>query len=157
MKLFALPVAVVLLAAAWVGGWRPAARFALPAFGLPVLALLPAVLVDPDAAMENVIRFPLGRGLVTSPAQSPLPGRLLSVAVPGGRMIALGLLGVLAVAIAVRLLRRPPATAAAAAVVSAAGLAGAIALLPATRFGYLLYPVAFAFAAPALSPHRRSG
>jgi hypothetical protein len=158
MKLFALPVAVVLLATAATAGrrpaadWRRAAGYGLPAFGLPLLALLPAMLVDPDAAVENVIRFPLGRGLVTSPAQSPLPGRLLSVALLGGRYLALGLLGLVAVVIAIRLLTRPPADAAAAAAVSAVGLACAIALLPATRFGYLLYPIGYAFAVPALRP-----
>src|SRR5690606_14041819 len=48
------------------------------------------------------------------------------------------------------LLRRPPRTAAAAAGVSAVGLLAAMMLLPATRFGYLLYPAALALWAPAL-------
>src|SRR5262249_46317690 len=49
LKLFAWPVALVLLALCWRDR-----RYALGAFGVPVLVLLPAVLVAPDAAVENV-------------------------------------------------------------------------------------------------------
>lgn len=154
LKLFAWPIAVVTLALAVTRGGaglaRPWKRFAPPAFCGPLLVLLPATLVDPAAAIENVVRFPLGRGLVGSPAQSPLPGRLIAESIPAGRAIALGLLATFAALLAVWLLRRPPRTAAAAAAVCAFGLTGAILLLPATRFGYFLYPVAFAFAIPAL-------
>ncbi|MFD0788091.1 hypothetical protein ACFQZ8_29625, partial [Micromonospora azadirachtae] len=54
------------------------------------------------------------------------------------------------VAIAVRLVRRPPRTAFAAALVCGYGLLVAIALMPSTRFGYLLYPIALLVWAPAL-------
>jgi hypothetical protein len=117
---------------------------------LPVLALLPAFLVDPGAFVENVIRFPLGEGLVTSPAQSPFPGYLISTTVPGGRWVAAALLVAVAAAIAVRLLRRPPRTAAAATIISGYGVLAAILLMPTTRFGYLLYPIALLVWAPAL-------
>ena len=95
------------------------------------------------------MRFPLGRGLVTSPAASPFPGHLIADQVPGGHAIATLALCVGAVWIGVWLVRRPPSTAAAAAAVSAWGLLTAILLIPATRFGYLLYPVAYACWAPA--------
>ena len=49
-----------------------------------------------------------------------------------------------ALSIGVYLIRRPPRTASAAAAVSACGLLVAILLISATRFGYLLYPVAYA-------------
>ncbi len=55
-----------------------------------------------------------------------------------------------ALAIARRLLRRPPRTASAAAAVAAYGLLAAILLMPSTRFGYLLYPVALFALVPAL-------
>jgi hypothetical protein len=48
------------------------------------------------------------------------------------------------------LARRPPRDAAAAAWVSACGLLAAILLIPSTRFGYLLYPAAYALWIPAL-------
>ena len=147
-KLFAFPVlAVLAVLAVTRGAWR---RFLPPALGLPVLAMVPPLLADPDALIENVLRFPLGHGLVTSPAQSPFPGYLISQAVPGGRYVAAALLGSAAVVIAVRLLRRPPRTAATAALFCGWGLLAAILLMPTTRFGYVLYPAAFLLWAPAL-------
>ncbi|MFI7545953.1 glycosyltransferase 87 family protein [Actinoplanes sp. NPDC049599] len=148
LKLFALPVVVVLAVLALHAG--AARRFLPGAVGLPVLALLPALLIDSDGFVENVIRFPLGHGLVTSPAQSPFPGYLIAQAVPGGRYVALGLLVAVALAIAVVLLRRPPRTAATAALFCGYGLLAAILLMPTTRFGYLLYPLALLVWAPAL-------
>jgi hypothetical protein len=150
LKLFAWPVALVLLVLVLVRHRASAAPFALAAFGIPILALVPAFVVDADAVGENLLAFPLGRGLVTSPAQSPLPGHLIATGVPGGRVVALGLLCLAGLAIAVWLFRRPPEDAAQVAVVCAIGLTAAILLLPSTRFGYLLYPAACAFAVPAL-------
>ncbi|MCW3840294.1 glycosyltransferase 87 family protein [Micromonospora yasonensis] len=149
LKLFAWPVALVLIC--WAVTRRAGLRTALGAVGLPVLALLPVLLVDRDALVENVLRFPLGHGLVTSPAQSPFPGHLIAAALPAGRVIAAALLVAVGVAIAVRLLRRPPRTAAATALICGYGLLAAILLMPSTRFGYLLYPVALLVLAPALA------
>ncbi|WP_433536282.1 glycosyltransferase 87 family protein [Micromonospora sp. CA-249363] len=148
LKLFAWPIALVLIV--WGLTRRAGARVAAGAVGLPVLALLPALLVDRGALTENVLRFPLGHGLVTSPAQSPFPGHLIATALPGGRLIAAALLVTAGAAIAVRLARRPPGTAATTALICGYGLLAAIALMPSTRFGYLLYPVALLVWAPAL-------
>ncbi|WP_306215826.1 glycosyltransferase 87 family protein [Actinoplanes sp. RD1] len=148
LKLFAFPVLAVLVVLAWrTGNLR---RFLPGAIGLPVLTLLPVFAVDAGAFVENVFRFPLGHGVVTSPAQSPFPGYLISQAVPGGRYVAAALLVAVALAILVLLLRRPPRTAAAAALFSGYGLLAAILLMPTTRFGYLLYPLALLVWAPAL-------
>ncbi|MEU8230178.1 glycosyltransferase 87 family protein [Actinoplanes sp. NPDC048967] len=148
LKLFALPIVVVLAVLALTTG--NGRRFLPGALGLPVLTLVPALLVDGNAFVENVIRFPLGHGLVTSPAQSPFPGYLITQAVPGGRYVAIGLLVAVALAIAVVLVRRPPRTAATAALFCGYGLLAAILLMPTTRFGYLLYPLALLVWAPAL-------
>ncbi|GAA0563275.1 hypothetical protein GCM10010172_53280 [Paractinoplanes ferrugineus] len=147
-KLFAFPIVAVLIVLAVVNRrWRSL----LPgAIGLPVLALIPPFLVDADAFVENVLRFPLGHGVVTSPAQSPFPGYLIAQHLPAGRIIAAALLAAVALAIGYRLLRRPPHTATAAALICGWGLFAAILLMPTTRFGYLLYPVAFLVWAPAL-------
>ncbi|GAA0428041.1 hypothetical protein Aca07nite_34670 [Actinoplanes capillaceus] len=148
LKLFALPVVAVLAALSIATGtWR---RLLPGALGIPVLAVLPPLLVNPDALIENVFRFTLGHGLVTSPAQSPFPGYLISQAVPGGRYVAAGLLVAAAAVIGVLLVRRPPRTAATAALICGYGLLAAILLMPTTRFGYLLYPVALLLWAPAL-------
>ncbi|MDG9675657.1 glycosyltransferase family 87 protein [Micromonospora sp. DH14] len=148
LKLFAWPVALVLIV--WGLTRRAGTRVAAGAIGLPVAALLPALLVDRDALTENVLRFPLGHGLVTSPAQSPFPGYLIASTLPAGRLIAAALLVAAGMAIAVRLARRPPRTAVAATLICGYGLLAAIALMPSTRFGYLLYPLALLTWAPAL-------
>ena len=148
-KLFAFPVVAVLVALALTAG---RGRCLLPAAaGLPILVLIPPFLVNAGAFVENVIRFPLGHGIVQSPAQSPFPGYLIAQSVPGGRYVAAALLVTVAAAITVRLVRRPPRTAAVAALICGYGLLAAILLMPTTRFGYLLYPAAFLVWAPALS------
>jgi hypothetical protein len=141
LKLFAWPVALVLLVFAWRRG--SLARFSWPALGIPFLVLVPALVISASAFVENVIRFPGGGGLVVSPAQSPLLGRLIAVSVPGGHALALGLLAASGLAIVVWLVRRPLRGVADAALVSAVGLTAAIVLNPTTRFGYFLYPVAY--------------
>ncbi|MFG1949630.1 glycosyltransferase 87 family protein [Micromonospora sp. NPDC048830] len=149
LKLFAWPVALVLIV--WAATRRSTVRLAAGALGVPALALVPALLVDRDALVENVLRFPLGHGLVTSPAQSPFPGHLIATALPAGRVVAAALLVAAGVGIAVRLLRRPPRTAVATAAICGYGLLAAILLMPSTRFGYLLYPIALLAWAPALT------
>jgi hypothetical protein len=155
MKLFAWPVVVVLGATAVVArqGWR----YAAGAVGVPVVTALPALLIDSGALVENVLAFPFGRGLVTSPAASPMPGHLLATSVPGGRYVAYAMLAATGVAIVVALVRRPPRTAADAARWTGLGLLAATLLLPATRFGYLLYPVALLVWAAALRPSTVEG
>ncbi|GIJ81045.1 Protein of unknown function [Micromonospora phaseoli] len=148
LKLFAWPVAAVLII--WGLTRRAGLRVTAGALGLPAAALLPTLLVDREALVENVLLFPLGHGQVSSPAQSPFPGYLVANVLPAGRVVAAALLVAAGVAIAVRLARRPPRTARTAALVCGYGLLVAILLMPTTRFGYLLYPVAFLLWAAAL-------
>jgi hypothetical protein len=150
LKLFAWPVAVALAVYAATRG-RPAGwRFAAGALGVPVLTALPVLVIGPGALVENVVAFPFGRGLVTSPAASPLPGHLIATWLPGGGVIATVLLLSAGVVAAVVAIRTPPRTAAASAVFAGSGLLAAFLLLPATRFGYLLYPVVLLVWAAAL-------
>ncbi|GGJ87839.1 hypothetical protein GCM10010123_16760 [Pilimelia anulata] len=158
LKLFAWPIALVLAVAAAAGARGAAAgggraalgRYLAGSVGLPLACLLPVLLADPRAVADNLVGFPLGHGVVRSPAASPLPGYLVAHALPYGRLLALAALAAAGAAIAARLCRRPPRDAAAAALLCAAGLLAAMLLLPATRFGYLLYPAALAAWAPAL-------
>jgi hypothetical protein len=179
LKLFAWPVAVILIVLAAANGsrrrvgrptgrggrrslrhepdWPAALRCTAGAVGIPVLVLIPPFIVNRGAAIENVIRFPLGHGLVKSPAASPFPGHLIADDVAGGSTIATGLLALAALVIAAWLIRRPPTDAGAAAAIAAWSLVAAIALIPSTRFGYLLYPVAYTCWIPALRPWTARG
>jgi Glycosyltransferase family 87 len=151
LKLIAWPVVVVLAVHA-VAGRRH--RALAGAVGLPLLA----VLIDPAGVVEHVVRFPLGDGLVNTTARAPLPGYL--IATYGGRPLAIGALVAAGAAFAWWLVRHPPRTAAAAATVSGYGLLAAIALLPASRPGYLLYPIAllaFARLSTKAAPVPRTG
>jgi protein CrcB len=142
LKLFAWPVAVIVGVYAATRGRAAVTRYALGAIGLPLWTLIPSIIINPPAVVENIVTFPLGRGLVTSPAASPLPGYLLAHHLPYGRVVVLVLLALVAAGTVVLLVRRPPRTAAAACVACGLVLLAGMLLLPATRFGYLLYPTA---------------
>ncbi|GGW42419.1 hypothetical protein AB0E64_04140 [Streptomyces caelestis] len=106
-----------------------------------MLAVLPVALADPGAFAEHVLLFPLGQGDTGSPAASPLPGHLLATYVPAGFALTVAALALSAVAVAVSLVTCPPRTTVAAADRLALGLGIAMCLIPATRFGYVVYPL----------------
>lgn len=134
-----LPVGLALLAV--TAGRRAAVQAGATAAAVAVLAVLPVALADPAAFAEHVLLFPLGEGGTGSPAASPLPGHLLATYVPGGVALAVAALALSAVAVAVSLVTRPPRTTVAAADRLALGLGIAMCLIPATRFGYAVYPL----------------
>ncbi|CAL9305672.1 glycosyltransferase 87 family protein [Streptomyces sp. SudanB52_2052] len=134
-----LPVGLALLAV--TAGRRAAVRAGATAVALGVLAVVPVALADPRAFAEHALLFPLGEGGTASPATSPLPGHLLATRVPGGFALAVAALALSAVAVAVSLVTRPPRTTVAAADRLALGLGIAMCLIPATRFGYAVYPL----------------
>jgi hypothetical protein len=143
MKLTALPALAVLA----VGMLAYRSARALAIFLGTVLAgtaiiVGPMLWRDPGAFAEQVIKFPVGLGQAKSPAASPLPGHLIAATGPVGHAIAIGVLGIAACAIAAWLVLRPPRTATDALARIAAGLGAAILLAPATRWGYLIYPLA---------------
>ena len=92
LKLFAWPVALV-LGAYLVTAGRPAALRYRGRGGRRAAPDRPAgpVARRRRAGRERVA-FPFGRGLVTSPAASPLPGQLIATTVPGGDLVAMILL-----------------------------------------------------------------
>ncbi|WP_420807889.1 glycosyltransferase 87 family protein [Amycolatopsis antarctica] len=139
LALLAAPVLAFLVAARL--GRKGLGAHLLTLLGTSILLNVPVWLVDPAAFTEHVIRFPAGLGAVSSPAASPLPGHLIASTGTAGTAIAFALLACAAVAIAFWLFRRPPVTGSDTLLRTAIGL-GAFALLtPATRFGYLVYPV----------------
>ncbi|MFD7628836.1 hypothetical protein ACFV7Q_22850 [Streptomyces sp. NPDC059851] len=146
----AVPVAVVLLAAVY--GWRAAVRCGALAVAGTAVAVLPAALLQPAELVRQVFAFPTGRAEVATPAQSPLPGRLISELGPWGWWVTVVLLLLGGAAVAVSLLLRPPRTVVAAADRLALGLTVAFLLAPAGRFGYLSLPVLLVLWARAAAP-----
>jgi glycosyl transferase family 87 len=121
--------------------WPAAGRFGSALVATTAALHLPVYLVDPAAFVEHVFRFPLGMGAVRSPAASPLPGHLIAGIGPVGQVAAFALVGAAAVAMVVWLVRRPPANGSGALLRIAVGLGALILLTPATRYGYLVYPL----------------
>ncbi|MEV6907974.1 glycosyltransferase family 87 protein [Amycolatopsis sp. NPDC051071] len=141
-KLIVVPAAVVLgVLLLTRRGPRALVGYAAALVVTTVVLHVPVYLVDPKAFVEHVFRFPLGMGVLKSPAASPLPGHLIASLGPVGTAISFALLGIAAVVILVWLVRRPPATGSDALLRIAVGLGALILLTPATRYGYLVYPL----------------
>ncbi|SDC14423.1 glycosyltransferase family 87 protein [Actinokineospora iranica] len=156
MKLTALPAAAVLAVGVLATrGSRAFAAFACALGAVGVAIVLPVLAADPAAFVEHVVKFPVGLGRASSPASSPLPGHLVASIGPAGHTAALVLLGLAACAVAAWVTLRPPETPADAMLRVATGLGAAIALAPATRWGYLVYPVALLGAMIAFTPAAR--
>jgi hypothetical protein len=151
IKLTASP-ALIVLAIAVLGmfGLRSLLRFCAAVLGVGFVVTVPVLLIDPRNFVEQVVRFPLGIGIAHSPAESPLPGVLIGQLGPAGHNVAIALMLAAALAIGIWLVLRPPKLASDAALRSAIGLGLAIMLSPATRYGYLVYPLALFGAAITL-------
>lgn len=107
---------------------------------LPVLVI--GILPDPGAFVTNVVRFPLGLSKISSPAASPLLGQVLVSIFPGEKKaITYLLLFVGVAAVAAAFYKYRPKTVADAAKFAGFVMFLATILAPATRFGYLIYPV----------------
>ena len=143
LKFTAWPVALLAL---WGASDRSRRRaMGWYALGVGVVmgpVVLPVALSNPTAFIDNVVRFPLGLAGVSSPAASALPGHILVATFPGiHRAYVVAVVVVGGALLVWRLRRRPPGDAP-----EVASLAGwvmliAIMLAPATRVGYLLYPI----------------
>jgi hypothetical protein len=141
---------VLAVAAFGMFGLRSLLRFCAAVLGVGFVVTVPVLLVDPRNFIEQVIKFPLGIGIAHSPAESPLPGVLIGQLGPAGHDVAIALMLATALAIGIWLVIRPPKLASDAAMRSAIGLGLAIMLSPATRYGYLIYPLALFGAAITL-------
>ena len=143
MKFTAWPLAALaLFAAIDATDKRRPGRMLAGIIGAAAPLTIWAAVVGPKRFLANVVLFPLGLSGVGSPAGSALPGHILVTAVPSLHRIfpivaALVGLGVLVV----YLRRRPPLGAIAVARVTGWVLFIAILLAPATRIGYLMYPL----------------
>ena len=135
-------VFLALFAATDRGGRRAVWRYTIAVAVLVVPVVLPVALHNPSAFVDNVVRYPLGLAGVASPAASALPGHILVSAFPGIHRAYVVVVAVVGLAVLARILRRrPPRDAAAVARLTGWVMLIAILLAPATRVGYLLYPI----------------
>jgi hypothetical protein len=143
LKFTAWPLVVVGLWAAYdLRMHRAIGRYLLGVLAVVGPVVLPVALSNPSAFVDNVIRFPLGLAGVSSPAASALPGHLLVAAFPGVHKAYVVIIGVVGIVVLVRyLMKRPPRDAAEVASLTGWVMLIAILVAPATRVGYLLYPI----------------
>ena len=163
-----LGVACALKASAWPAvavvfalvvaryGWRHAGRFAATAAAVVVGTVLP-LLVGPGAGamVAQAAGFPMAASGIASPAATPTPGVLLAHGGHVARLAGYGLMLLVAGALVVWLVRRPPRTLASAAGFLALALTAAALVLPTSRGGYAVYPVVLLVL--ALRARRRPG
>jgi hypothetical protein len=141
----AVPVLAAMVAAR--DGARAAGRFiAAVAVTVVVLvaALAPAALTSlrgAEALVQNSVLFPLGLTHYKTPAESLLPGHMLTALGPAGHVASVGLLLAAGLGIAISLVVRPPRDVPAAAWRLAIGLTLMFLLGPQVRFGYFIYPL----------------
>jgi hypothetical protein len=143
MKQIAWLLLPFLVVAAWLrGGRRFRTRLLATGLAIPALAIVPFAIWNLPAMVEDVILFPLGLSRQTTLAASPTPGRIIASAFPAAAgLVAVVLLSIVVLLTISILVRHPPATVPAAARECALLLLLTIALAPAGRFGYLLYPI----------------
>ena len=141
----AVPVLAAMFAAR--DGARTAGRFVAASAVTVVLlvaALAPAALTSlrgADALVQNSVLFPLGLTRYKTPAESLLPGHLLTAMGAAGHVVSVGLLLAAGLGIVISLVIRPPRDVPAAARRLAVGLALIFLLGPDVRFGYFIYPL----------------
>jgi hypothetical protein len=140
----AIPVMAAMFAAR--DGARTACRF-LASLVVTVVVLIPlldpAVLFRRNAAaalVQNSVLFPVGLTRDKTPAESLLPGHLLTTMGTAGHLVSVGLLLAAGLAVAISLVIRPPRDVPAAIWRLAIGLSLIFLLGPNVRFGYFLYP-----------------
>ncbi len=125
-------------------GRRPSWAVVAGIVGVMIPAVLPTATENIPAFIENVVRFPLGLAGVSSPAASPLIGHLVVSLFPGiHRLFTAGVAVVGLLVLGYVLVKRRPTSPAALARLVGWIMTVAILLAPATRVGYLLYPVDF--------------
>lgn len=143
MKLTAWPLlALAPLASFGKDGRRHPVVLALAASVVLGPAIIPSVVTNPIALLDNVVRYPLGLSGSRSPAGSPMPGHVLASVIPAGHIIVPAVVAIALVSwLAIRLWRRPVRSASDLAIVVGWASLFVILAAPQARFGYLIYPI----------------
>ncbi len=145
MKATAWPALAVAVALVAVGaGRRAAAWLVLVTLCVPLAVDGPVLFAQPSSVVSNTILFPLGLTKVQSPAATPLPGHLMAEAWSWGHYAAIGLLLLAGLAIAAWLAVSPPRDERAAGWRLVVGVTLMFVFAPASRFGYIVYPLGLA-------------
>ena len=138
------------------GGTRR--RFVITVGSVGAAFIVPFALWDVEAFVEDAILFPLGLGQGESAAATPTLGSLLVDLFPSARTAVTGLLVATIVIIGASLLFRGGGQSLSQACARAGGaFFAAIALAPAARVGYLVYPVNLIVWAIAFRPQSAGG
>ena len=145
MKATAWPaLAVALALVAVLRGRRAAAALVLVTLCVPLAVDGPVLFAQPASVVSNTILFPLGLTKIKSPAASVLPGHLMAETWSWGHYAAIGLILLAGLAIAVSLVVSPPRDERAAGWRLVIGVTLMFAFAPASRFGYIVYPLGLA-------------
>lgn len=156
-KLTAAPIAFVVLLVYWTRrDLVSAAQAAASGVAVIAAAYLPVLSTDFDGFMENVVRYTTGSAELTSVAGAPTPGHLLTLIPTVGDTLAQLLLLGAVTAILVLVLVHPPADAAEALVYAGWCLLAAMLVMPASRIGYIIYPITLIAAAAILAGSPKS-
>ncbi len=123
-------------------GRRAILRYGLAVGAVVVPVLGVGIALAPRAFFLNAVRFPLGLTQVKSPAASPLIGQELVSLLPHAKPEVIAILGLIGIAaVGYGLWRWPPSSPRSAAGFTGLAMLLATLLAPATRFGYLIYPL----------------
>ena len=137
---------------------RPRRRFVITVGAVGAALIVPFALWDVDAFVEDAILFPLGLGQGESAAATPTLGSLLVDLFPSSRTAVTVFLVAAIVIIVASLLFRGRGSSLSQACARAGGaFFAAIALAPAARVGYLVYPVNLIIWSIAFRPRSAGG
>lgn len=137
---------------------RPRRRFIVTVGALGGALIVPFALWDVDAFVEDAILFPLGLGQGASAAATPTLGSLLVDLFPSSATaVTVLLVAAIAIVVAFLLFRGHGLSLSEACARAAGAFFAAIALAPAARVGYLVYPVNLIVWAIAFRPPSAEG
>jgi hypothetical protein len=123
-------------------GNRAAGRASAIMAAIVAVFVIPFAIWDPRTFLSNTIEFPLGLSGVDSPAASPLPGHIIVSLFPATHRILLVVLVLVGGPfLAWWLWRRPPRDVAGVCRLTAVIAIVVMCSAPATRIGYVVYPV----------------